>query len=83
MNSNLVPKDSVPPAQYRLSEDRATLIRTNPPVNMTVMEAAAYIGISPRKLRDLIASRRVKFARVGVKIIVRREYLDELVRAAL
>lgn len=70
-------------AKYRLPLDQATVIRTNPPVNLTVMEAAAYIGVSPRKLRDLIAARRVKFARIGAKIILRREYLDELVRAAL
>jgi excisionase family DNA binding protein len=69
-------------AKYRLSSEKAALIRTSPPVNMSVMEGAAYLGISPRKLRDLIASRRVKCARVGSKIILRREYLDELVKVA-
>lgn len=64
--------------KYRLAADKAAVIRTNPPHNMSVMEGAAYIGISPRKLRDIIQSRRVKCARLGSKIILRRESLDEL-----
>ena len=71
-----------PPIKYRLSPEQASAIRTNPPVNMGVFEAAAYLNISPRKLRDLIAARRVKHARLGAKIILRREYLDELVSSA-
>ena len=70
------------PSKYRLSPEKAATIRTNPPVNMGVFEASAYLNISPRKLRDLIAARRVKCARIGAKIILRREYLDELVSAA-
>ena len=66
--------------KYRLAADKAAVIRTNPPHNMSVMEGAAYIGISPRKLRDLIQARRVKCARIGSKIILRRECLDELAR---
>jgi len=45
---------------------------------MTVMEGAAYLGISPRKLRDIIQARMVKHARLGSRIIFRREYLDAL-----
>ena len=48
---------------------------------MTVMEAAAYLGCSPRKLRDLIQSRKVKSARVGSKIVIRREWLDAFLGA--
>ncbi len=48
---------------------------------MTVMEGAAYARISPRKLRDEIQARRVKHARVGAKIILRREWLDEMLKA--
>jgi excisionase family DNA binding protein len=43
---------------------------------MTLMESAAYLACSPRKLRDLVAARRVKHARVGAKIVIRREWLD-------
>lgn len=66
-------------AKYRLSPEKAALIRTSPPVNMSVFEGAAYLGISPRKLRDLIQTRKVRAARIGSKIVLRREYLDELV----
>ena len=62
--------------RYRLSNEKAEIIRTAPPVVMTLLEAAAYIACSPRKLRDLIADRRVKSARIGAKIVVRREWLD-------
>jgi excisionase family DNA binding protein len=48
---------------------------------MTVMEAAAYLAVSPRKVRDLVASRRLRHARIGAKIVIRREYLDELITA--
>lgn len=61
---------------YRLPPERADQIRTSPPVVMTVMEAAAYLACSPRKLRDLIQSRKIKSARVGAKILCRREWLD-------
>jgi len=64
------------PKKYRLSEEKAASIRTNPPCNMTVMEAASYIACSPRKLRELIQSRKIKSARVGAKIIIRREWLE-------
>jgi len=65
-------------SKYRLAADKAAIIRTNPPHNMTVMEGAAYLGISPRKLRDIIQARMVKHARLGSRIIFRREYLDAL-----
>lgn len=70
-----------PHSKYRLAPDHAAQIRTAPPVNMTVMEAAAYLACSPRKLRDLIAAGRVKSARVGAKILLRREWLDSFLGA--
>jgi excisionase family DNA binding protein len=74
-------KDSPTPTKYRLSEDKAAAIRTNPPCNMTVMEAASFIACSPRKLRELIQSRKIKSARVGAKIVIRREWLDAFLGA--
>jgi excisionase family DNA binding protein len=68
-----------PPSRYRLAQDRADQIRTAPPVIMNIFEAAAYLACSPRKLRDLIQRRRVKSARIGSKIILRREWLDALI----
>jgi len=69
-----------PANKYRLAAEKAAIIRTNPPVHLSCMEGAAYLGISPRKLRELITARRVKCARIGSKIIFRREHLDELTR---
>jgi len=60
----------------RLLPEKAVLIRSNPPVVMNLMEAAAYVACSPRKLRDLVLTRRVRHTRVGSKIIIRREWLD-------
>ena len=62
--------------KYRLDPDRAAMIRTAPPVVMDLKEASAYLVCSPRKLRDLVAAGRVKHARVGAKIVIRREWLD-------
>ena len=65
-----------PERKYRLDPDRATAIRTAPPVVMDLKEASAYLVCSPRKLRDLVVVGRVKHARVGAKIVIRREWLD-------
>ena len=62
--------------KYRLAADKAAVIRTAPPLVLTLMEGAAYLACSPRKLRELIQARQVKSARVGAKIVVRREWLD-------
>lgn len=78
MNSPTVTTDS----KYRLAADQAAVIRTNPPHAMTLKEGAAYLSISPKKLRMLIQAGRVKHARLGAKIVIRREYLDELLTAA-
>jgi len=67
--------------RYRLDPDKAAIIRTTPPVVMDVKEASAYLVCSPRKLRDLIAAHRVKAARVGAKIVIRREWLDAFLEA--
>ena len=66
---------------YRLPPERAAEVRTSPPVVMTVMEAAAYLACSPRKLRDLIQARKLKSTRVGSKIVIRREWLDAMLGA--
>lgn len=66
---------------YRLPPEKAAIIRTAPPVVMTVMEASAYLACSPRKLRDLIQSRKVKATRVGSKIVIRKEWLDAMLGA--
>ena len=65
-----------PEKKYRLDPDRAAIIRTAPPVVMDLKEASVYLVCSPRKLRDLVAAGRVKHARVGAKIVIRREWLD-------
>lgn len=65
-----------PDSKYRLEATRTALIRTAPPVIMDLKEASAYLVCSPRKLRELIATRRVKHARIGAKIVIRREWLD-------
>ena len=62
--------------EYRLDPGRAAAIRTAPPLVMDLMEASAYLVCSPGKLRDLVARGRVKHARVGAKIVIRREWLD-------
>jgi len=59
-----------------LSPERAALIRSNPPVNMTLKEAAAYMACSPRKLRDLVLARRIQSARIGAKIVINRKWTD-------
>ena len=65
-----------PLGRHRLSPAKAAAVRTAPPLVMDLKEASAYLVCSPRKLRDLVAARRMRHARVGAKIVIRREWLD-------
>lgn len=69
MEKNIIPK----------KEARSLIetIRTTPPRNMRLKEAAVYIGISPRKLRYEIAEGRIKAVRFGRRIILRLKDLEE------
>ncbi len=51
-------------------------IRSNPPLNQSVKEASLYLGISERKLRDVIARGEIKYARLGSRIILRLKDLN-------
>lgn len=52
---------------------------------MSVPEFAQYVGIGIRTAREEIAKRRVKFVRLGKRIILRKgdvdAYLERLVHA--
>ncbi|HXU18702.1 MAG TPA: helix-turn-helix domain-containing protein [Terriglobales bacterium] len=50
-------------------------IRVNPPLIMSLKEAAAFIGVSVRKLRTDLKARRISYIRLGGKILVRRDAL--------
>lgn len=52
------------------------LLRSNPPVNLTLKEAATYIGISPRKLWNETCAGNVRVARVGRRLIIKRAEID-------
>ena len=43
---------------------------------MSVLEASEYLNISERKLRDLIAYAALRYARIGKRIILRKQDLD-------
>ena len=51
-------------------------LRASPPRYMSVREGALYLTVSDRFLRDQIANRRIRFAKVGGRIVLRRVDLD-------
>jgi DNA binding domain, excisionase family len=51
-------------------------VRTNPPHNMKLAEAAAYVGVSSRTLWTLIRRRELRASRVGKRLILTRTELD-------
>ena len=59
----------------------AAQIRRDPPANMNVKEVGAYLCVSPRKIRELVTERRLKSARIGNRIVIRRQWADELLGA--
>jgi len=58
-------------------------IRSNPPKNLYVPEAADYIGISERNLRNLIAERKIRVVRIGYRIVLRLIDVDRWMESHL
>lgn len=56
-------------------------IRTSPPQNMNCVEAAHYIGVSERKLRDSISNGDIKVIRFGSRLILRKSDLDNFLES--
>ena len=56
-----------------------TSIRSMPPSLLTVLEAAEYLIISERKIRDEIVKRMLGAARIGRRLIIRLRDLDDYV----
>jgi excisionase family DNA binding protein len=46
---------------------------------MDVRDAAAYLACSTKRIYDLVAQRRVRFARDGRRLLFRVEWLDAMV----
>jgi excisionase family DNA binding protein len=44
---------------------------------LTVKDAAAYIGVSPRTLRRMLAARQIRFIKIGSLIRLYRPDLDK------
>jgi excisionase family DNA binding protein len=59
-----------------LTQERIDQIRRNPPLCMSLQEAAAYLGVCPRKLRYDCKRRLIPYVKLGGKIIFRKEGLD-------
>jgi excisionase family DNA binding protein len=61
---------------------KAESIRLNPPIYMSINEAACYIGVSPRTVREYIKKGILPVARPGLlkkgRIIIRRVNIDAL-----
>ena len=60
-----------------------TSVRSNPPRLMNVAEASQYIGISDRFLRELIASKKIRAARIGKRVVLRLVDLDAWIEKQL
>lgn len=68
---------SVPAPQAGL--DPVAKIRVYPPAIMTLVEAATYLAVSKRTVEGLIATRQLRVSRLGRRVLIRREWLDDLV----
>ena len=68
-------------SKYRLASHLAAIIRTSPPRVLTVFEAAAFLAVSPRTVRQLIERGKLKSTRIGSKVVIRVEWLDAMLGA--
>jgi len=66
-----------------INSNEIELVRYNTPANLSVKEAATYLTLSERKLRDMLAKHEIKHVRLGSRIILRRidldSYMEDLV----
>ena len=60
-----------------------TSIRSMPPRLLTGLEAAEYLIISERKIRDEIAKGMLRAAKIGRRLIIRIRDLDDYVEERL
>lgn len=65
------------------AEPNPVEIRGTPPTLMTVKEAAIYLTVSERFLRNQIIDYRIQFAKAEGRIILRRKDLDRYVERKL
>lgn len=59
-----------------LTKDEADKLRQNPPVNLSLPEAAAYLCVSASTLWTLKNRGRVRCARIGRRLVFQRTELD-------
>lgn len=60
-----------------LDQATADAIRRNPPKYLSIAEAAAYLGVAPRTIREHIAARRLSHVRFGGRVILRTADIDQ------
>lgn len=65
------------------TSSKSVSLRSSPPRQMNVPEAAAYISISQRYLRNLIAERKIPCVRVGSRVIFRLCDIDRWLESKL
>lgn len=51
-------------------------IRRNPPTIMSIWESAIYLGISERKLNQMIADKEISVGKLGGRNVMTRTLLD-------
>ena len=51
-------------------------IRSTPPKQLSVREAALYLGVSERTIRNLVYERRIPHYRIGQRIVFRLVAID-------
>jgi len=64
----------------RLSPEQTEIIRRNPPIYMNLLEAAAYLNCSPRKLRYDAKARLIPYLKLRGKLLFRRDAVDEALK---
>jgi excisionase family DNA binding protein len=65
----------------KLTESEAARIRLNPPTNLNLEEASAYVGVSTKTIRDEVKHKRLRVARLGRRLIFQKIELDRYLSA--
>ena len=71
----------IPVTPVTSSRELSACVRTNPPKQLNVNEAAAYIGVSPRTLRTWISERKISVARLGGRVVLRLVDVDRFIES--
>lgn len=72
---------AVAPARTAAKENSSN--RAPEPKVVSIHEAARFVGLRPSTIRKYVAIRKITFVRIGRRVLIPKEGIDDLIRRGL